>query len=77
MRSFSDTTMGFKLKKDRFRLDITNKFCTLRVMRLVNRLFREIVETLSLKVFEASLDGALSNLVWCKVYLVCLWLVGL
>ncbi|KFQ64000.1 hypothetical protein N334_01224, partial [Pelecanus crispus] len=54
---------GFKLKEGRFRLDIRKKFFTLRVVRHWNRLPREAVDAPSLEVFEARLDGALSNLV--------------
>ena len=51
-----------KLKEDRFRLDV-RKFFTVRVVRHCNRLPREAVDTPSLEVFKARLDGALSNLV--------------
>ncbi|KFQ79640.1 hypothetical protein N337_13337, partial [Phoenicopterus ruber ruber] len=44
-------------------LDIRKKFFTMRVMRHWKRLPREIVDAPSLEVFEARLDGALSNLV--------------
>jgi len=54
----------FKLKKGIFRLDIRNKFFTLRVVRPWHRLPREAVAAPSLAVFQARLDGALSNLVW-------------
>ncbi|KFP48114.1 hypothetical protein N323_07321, partial [Cathartes aura] len=54
---------GFKLKEGRFRLDIRNKFFTMRVVRHWNRLPREAVDAPSLEVFKARLDGALSNLV--------------
>ncbi|KFO61811.1 hypothetical protein N302_06153, partial [Corvus brachyrhynchos] len=47
----------------RFKLDIRNRFFTVRVVRHWNRLPREIVDTPSLEVFNASLDVALSNLV--------------
>jgi len=39
------------------------------VVRDWNRLPREAVAAPSLEVFKASLDGALSNLVWWKVSL--------
>jgi len=48
----------------RFRLDISKKFLTLRVVRPQNRLRREAVAAPSLAMFKARLDGALSNLVW-------------
>ncbi|KGL92278.1 hypothetical protein N301_00411, partial [Charadrius vociferus] len=54
---------SFKLKEGRFRLDIRNKFFTLRVVRHWNRLPREAVDAPSLGVFKARLDGALKNLV--------------
>ncbi|KFW09087.1 hypothetical protein N327_03211, partial [Fulmarus glacialis] len=54
---------GFKLKEDRFQLDIRKKFFTMRVVRHWNRLPREVVDPPSLEVFKARLDGALSNLV--------------
>ncbi|KGL95329.1 hypothetical protein N301_04207, partial [Charadrius vociferus] len=54
---------GFKLKEGIFRLDIRNKFFTVRVVRQWNRLPREAVDAPSLEVFKARLDGALSNLV--------------
>ncbi|KFQ19364.1 hypothetical protein N332_12687, partial [Mesitornis unicolor] len=54
---------GFKLEEGRFRLDIRKKFFTVRVVRHWNRFPREVVDALSLEVFEAMLDRALSNLV--------------
>jgi len=53
---------GFKIKKGRFRLDIRKKFFTMRMVKHWNRLPREAVDALSLEVFRARLDGALSNL---------------
>jgi len=70
-RAWSDRTSGngFNLKHERFRLDIKTKFFPLKVLRPWPRLPREAVAAPSLAVFEARLDGALSNLVWWKVSL--------
>ncbi|KFV13190.1 hypothetical protein N340_14139, partial [Tauraco erythrolophus] len=54
---------GFKLKEDRFQLDIRKKLFILRVVRHWNRLLREVVDAPSLEVFKAGLDEALSNVV--------------
>ena len=54
---------GFKLREGRFRLDIRQKFFTMRVMKHWNRLPREVVEAPSLEAFKARLGGALSNLI--------------
>ena len=55
--------MASKLQKGIFRLDISNKFFTVRVVRRWNRLPSEVVDAPSLEAFKARLDGALSNLV--------------
>jgi len=64
-RVCSDRTRwnGCKLKEGRFRLDIRKNYFTMRVVKHWNRLPREAVAALSLAVFKARLDGALSNLV--------------
>jgi len=54
---------GFKLRKDRFRLDIRKEFFTVSVVKHWNGLPREVVEAPSLEAFKARLEGALSNLV--------------
>ncbi|KGL97700.1 hypothetical protein N301_16060, partial [Charadrius vociferus] len=54
---------GYKLEEGRFRLNIREKFFTLRVVSHWNRLPREVVEAPSLEVFKARLDVALGNLV--------------
>ncbi|KFQ65852.1 hypothetical protein N334_14226, partial [Pelecanus crispus] len=54
---------GFKLKKNRFRLDIRKKVFTVRVVKHWKRLPREAVEAPSLATFNVRLDGALSNLI--------------
>jgi len=67
----SDRTRGngSKLKEGRFRLDLRKKFFTMRVVKHLNRLPREIVNAPSLEVFKARMDGTLSNLVWWKMSL--------
>ncbi|PKU46202.1 hypothetical protein llap_3512 [Limosa lapponica baueri] len=64
IREWSDRMRGngFKLKEDRFRLDIRTKCFTMRVVRPLNRLLK-VVDVPSLEVFNARLHGALSNLV--------------
>ncbi|KFQ48706.1 hypothetical protein N334_11532, partial [Pelecanus crispus] len=54
---------GFKLKEDRFRLDIRKAFFTMRVVRHWKMLPREVVDAPSLETFKARLYGALSNLI--------------
>ncbi|KFP44938.1 hypothetical protein N324_01122, partial [Chlamydotis macqueenii] len=54
---------GFKIEGSSFRLDISKKNFTMRVVKHWTRLPREVVEAPSLETFKARLDGALSNLV--------------
>jgi len=64
VRNYSDRTRGnsFKLKEERFRLDIRKKFFTMKVMRWWHRMPKEAVGAPSLAVPKARLDGTLSNL---------------
>lgn len=57
---------GFTLTEGRIRTDIRKKFFTVKHW---NRLPREFMDILSLKVFKARLDRDLSNLVEWKVSL--------
>jgi len=54
---------GFKLREDRFRLDIRKQFFTVRVEKHWNRLPREVVEETVLETLKARLDRALSTLI--------------
>ncbi|KFV64793.1 hypothetical protein N307_11045, partial [Dryobates pubescens] len=54
---------GLKLEEGRFRLEIRNKFFTVRVVTHWNRLHKEGMDATSLEVFKARLDEALGNLV--------------
>ena len=53
---------GFKLKEERFRLDIRGSSLP-RVVSCWNRLPREFVDAASLEVFKTRLDVALDSLV--------------
>ena len=55
---------AFKLRQERFRLDIRRKFFTQRVVTHWNRLPKEAVDAPSLETFKARLDVALGSLVW-------------
>ena len=65
MRVDSDRTRenGLKLRQGRFRLDITRKFFTQRVVTHWNRLPKEVVDAPSLEAFTARLDVAQGSLV--------------
>jgi len=52
-----------KLKEGRFRLDIRKTFFTVRVVKHLNGMPREVVEAPSLETFKVRLNRALSNLV--------------
>jgi len=64
-RACNDRTRGngFKLREGRFQLDVRKKLFTMTVVRHWHRLPREFVAAPSLEVFNAVLDGSLSNLV--------------
>jgi len=54
---------GLKLHQGRFRLDTSKNFFTERVVRLWNRLLREVVDSPSLEVFVNRVDVALWDVV--------------
>jgi len=54
---------GLKLCQERLRLDIRKNFFTEKVVRLWNRLLREVVESPSPEVFKKHVDVALQDVV--------------
>ena len=55
---------GFKLREERFRLDIKKLFFIQRMVTYWNRLRREVVAVPSLEAFKTRLNVALGSLVW-------------
>ena len=47
-------------------MDLKKKLFVIRIVRLWNRMPREVVDTLSLEILKVRLEGALSNLICCR-----------
>jgi len=58
---------GFKLKEGRFRLDARGNFFHAGGGEMLEQLPREAVDTSSLEMFKARLDGALGNSIQCLI----------
>jgi len=56
------SSKGIKLKDNRFRLDIRKMYFRVRVVDHWNRLPRDVIDGLSLKIFKARVDQALGTL---------------
>jgi len=70
------TGQGFKLKEGSFTLDIRKKFFTMRVVKTLHRLPREVGDALFQETFKVRLDGALSTLIQLKMSLLAAGGVG-
>ena len=55
------SSKGFKLREDRFRLDIRKNFFTRRVAKHWNRLPREVVKAPSLETFNVQISRKLAD----------------
>lgn len=55
---------GFKLKVERFRLDVRKEYFSQRVMKHRHRLPKEVADAPSLEAIKASLDGLLGSVIW-------------
>ena len=71
LRAGSKKTRGnsSKLSEGRYSLDIRKNLFTVRVVRHWNRLPGGVVDAPSLGALQATLDGAVSYLVWWEVSL--------
>ena len=60
---------GFKLKEEKFRLDVRKKFFKIQAVKHWHRLPREVVDAPFLETFQVRLDRALSTLILLYVSL--------